>query len=110
MDTAELKRRWRDKNAQRGRAVPVEIDSVGTIYVRVLKVTDQDALSALANSTDQDAKAVIMAGLLCDENGDRLAAAEVAEFTEIFKSADWSDYIKVTTAGAGIKAGDDAGN
>jgi len=110
MDTADLKRRWREKNTQRGRAVPVAIDGVGTIYVRVLKVSDQDALSALAGSSEQDAKAVIMAGLLCDENGERLPAAEVAEFTEIFKTADWSDYLKVTNAGAGVKADGDPGN
>ena len=99
MTNDEAKRRWREKNATRSKAIPVDVPGVGLLYVRPLKVADGDALAALANSTDDDAKATIMAGLLCQEDGQRLAPEEVREWTEIFKEADWSDYLLVTTAG-----------
>jgi hypothetical protein len=99
MDTAEIKRRWREKNATRSKAIPVQIPGVGEIYVRPLKVADGNALVALANSTDNETKAVIMAGLLCQEDGKRLPADEIKELTEIFMDADWSDYLLLTAAG-----------
>jgi hypothetical protein len=95
----EIKRRWREKNATRAKAIPVEVPGVGQVYVRPLKVADGNALAALANSTDDDAKATIMAGLLCTEDGQRLAPDDIKEWTEIFKDADWSDYLLVTAAG-----------
>ena len=99
MDNAEAKRRWREKNATRSKAIPVEVPGVGQVYVRPLKVADGDALQALANSTDETAKATIMAGLLCTEDGTRLTPDEMKEWVEILKDADWSDYLLLTSAG-----------
>jgi hypothetical protein len=99
MDTAEAKRRWREKNATRSRAIPVPIPGVGLIYVRPLKVSDGDQLKLLAESTDETAKAAFMAGLLCTEDGKRLAPEDTKEWVEIFKDVDWSDYLAVTQAG-----------
>ena len=73
MDNAEIKRRWREKNATRAKALAVAVPGVGQVYVRPLKVADGNALAALANSTDDEAKATIMASLLCQEDGKRLA-------------------------------------
>jgi len=100
MDSTEAKRRWREKNAARAKPIPVTIPGVGEVYVRPLKVRDGNALTALANATDDDTKATIMAGLLCQEDGARLTPDEIKEWTEILKDADWSDYLLLTSAGA----------
>jgi len=99
MENGEIKRRWREKNATRAKAIPVQVPGVGEVYVRPLKVADGTALAALANSTDDEAKAVIMAGLLCHADGQRLSPEDTNEWVEIFKDADWSDYLLLTAAG-----------
>ena len=99
MENGEIKRRWREKNATRAKAIAVQVPGVGEVYVRPLKVADGTALAALANSTDDEAKAVIMAGLLCQADGARLSPDDTKEWVEIFKEADWSDYLLLTAAG-----------
>jgi len=106
VDNAEAKRRWREKNATRSKAIPVTIPGVGEVYVRPLKVTDGNALAAIANSTDDTTKATLMAGVLCTEDGKRLSPEETAEWVEIFKEADWSDYLLLTAAGTRPLEGD----
>jgi hypothetical protein len=109
MDIGEAKRRWREKNATRSKAIPVEIPGVGQVYVRPLKVSDGNQLEALAKSTDDDAKATIMAGVLCTEDGARLTPDEMKEWVEVLKDADWSDYLLLINAGT-KQMGDAAGN
>ena len=40
-----------------------------------------------------------MAGLLCQADGARLSPEDTKDWIEIFKDADWSDYLLLTAAG-----------
>jgi hypothetical protein len=110
MDTQTLKAAWRAKNARTEKAVAVEIDGVGKMYVRLLHVADADAISELAKAGDGDAYATVMAGLLCDEHGKRLSPEERAEWAQIFAGATWEDYLALSGAARGNAQGNAAGN
>lgn len=103
MDTEEVKRRWREKNARTTRAAPVEIDGVGTVYVRLMTVGDSTAVDALAKG-GEDVYPTLMATMLCDENGARLSKEEIEEFEAIFREgALWSDYLKMRQVATGAE-------
>lgn len=101
MDTDETKRLWREKNTRESKGIAVDIEGVGQVFVRPIKVRDGDLIERIAKSDGDDSKAVIMAGLLCDENGKRFPPNEVREWEEIFADASWADYVKVTNAATG---------
>jgi hypothetical protein len=104
LDKEELKRRWREKSARTEKAAPVVIDGVGTLYVRLLHVTDSDSIARIA-AADAAAYPTIMAGMLCDEDGNRFPKDEVEEWEQIFARATWADYLKLVNAAKGVDEG-----
>ncbi len=109
--TDDAKAKWRAKNAAAQKAIPVEVPDVGTLYVRALSVRDSDYIASLKN-VDGAGYGIVMAGMLCDEDGQRLSEEDRAEWVEIFSEAKWDDYVLLTSAARGQKKeeGPDAGN
>lgn len=100
MDIEEAKRRARDKNARISKVVPVDIDGVGTLYVRLIKVGEGSEMEkAISESTeDSDTRAIIAAALLCHEDGSRLTPEDEAEWREIFAAGLKADCNAILTA------------
>ena len=111
MTPSEAMQKWREKNARSKQAIPVEIDGVGTVYVRAISISDAEYIQGLSD-LDGSSHAFVMTGLFCDENGDRLNAEQRAEWLEIFRDATWQDYLDMSSAARGVisKKADDSGN
>jgi hypothetical protein len=106
---AEAKAKWRAKNEQMQKAIPVEIDQVGTVYVRPLSVADANYISSLKDA-DGAGYGIMMAGLLCDETGERLPDDEREEWVEIFSNASWDDYLLLSGKARGVSKETTEGN
>ncbi len=101
MSLNDAKAKWRAKNDVTQKAVPVEIDQVGTVYVRPLSVADANYISGLKDA-EGIGYGMMMAGLLCDEAGQRISEDERAEWTDIFSHATWDDYLLLSSAARGV--------
>ncbi len=101
MSLAEAKAKWRAKNEATQKAIPVEIEQVGTVHVRLLSVADADYISELKD-VEGMGYGMMMAGMLCEADGTRLSDDERAEWVEIFARATWEDYLALNGAARGV--------
>ncbi len=109
MSLQEAKAKWRAKNEQMQKAIPVSIEGVGMVYVRPLTVADADFISGVKDDGG-DFKGTLMAGLLCDESGERLPETERDEWADIFAHATWDDYLLMTASARGVTKESTEGN
>ncbi len=109
MSLEEAKAKWRAKNDAVRHAIPVPIEGVGTVHVRPLTVADSDFISNVKENGG-DFKGTLMAGLLCDEAGERLPESEREEWADIFSKATWDDYLLMTAAAKGVAKESAEGN
>lgn len=115
MNAKEALAAWREKNARAQKAVPVEIDGVGTVFVRVTMISESDYLNSIREAAGKDETSVypfLMANLLCNEDGSRLTDEERIEALEVFAGSTFADYVALRDAATqGLKAKvDDSGN
>lgn len=109
MDHTQLRAAAAARNERMRKPVKVELDGIGTLYVRSILIAEKSYAEEVVKQKDEtgNAEALVMAWLLCDEAGERLSEGDREAWVEVFRDSPRSDYNMMWAA---ANSGADAGN